>query len=115
MKIEILPDPQKSLGGSAVIRVSGANGVPSHVSLSVFDRSRDRWLADQTWQAVPVRFGPYPVTRTSDGGEFTIGSEIVDHIAEYTPLTWSLATAGSMWIGRIRSWRPRAARPSVES
>lgn len=88
MKIEILPDPQKPLGGSAVLRLDGASGLPDAVTLAVYDRTRERWLADQTWQGVPVRFGPYPVTQTADGAaSITVGSEIVDHIDEYTPLT----------------------------
>lgn len=88
MQIDILPDPDRPLGGSALLRIREGVGLSGTLSVSVFDRSKERWLADRAWQPVPVRFGPYPISHAADGAaEITVGAEIVDHVDEYAPLT----------------------------
>lgn len=94
MTITIMPDPQRPHGGGAILRLTDTAPLGNETTVSVFDRSRERWLGDKAWQPAPARFGPYPVQMSADGAqEVAVGSEIVDHIDEYAPLRLEVGEA----------------------
>lgn len=88
MTIDIVPDPQRPHGGGAILRLPADAQVADEATVSIYDRSRQRWLGDKAWQPSQERFGPYQVQVATDGTkEIAVGSEIVDYIEEYSPLS----------------------------
>ncbi len=137
MTLRAVPDPDEPGGGFGYLVLGGVNFSDSTVNVQVFDSYSDRWLGasagdgpitvgDGNWQSEPHAFGPYPTHGRGDEYWVRIGPEIVNKIAEYTPLRITVAghSAEIIWpddvlpriapalVGEIRSSAVR--RPTSE-
>lgn len=92
------PDPQEPAGGFAFLELPGGALPDAPVGVAVQEVFGDRWLAptgdvagrvgigNPNWQTTRHDFGPYTVHRHDGADWVRIGPEIVNKLAEYTPL-----------------------------
>ncbi|MEP2031150.1 MAG: hypothetical protein ABJI96_20825 [Paracoccaceae bacterium] len=102
MTLRVVPDPEEPGGGFGYLVLEAVNSTEPTVDVQVFDTYSDRWLGasegdgpitigDGNWQAEAYAFGPYPMQDKGGALWIRIGPEIVNKIAEYTPLRISVA------------------------
>ncbi|WP_425043966.1 hypothetical protein [Primorskyibacter sp. S87] len=98
MSLLVHPDPQHPAGGYAFLECPSGSLPDGQVTVAVFDSFSERWLAasdapgariavgDPNWQTQRYEFGPYDVHRHDGADWVRVGPEIVNKLAEYTPL-----------------------------
>ncbi|MEL7012559.1 MAG: hypothetical protein AAFO72_04680 [Pseudomonadota bacterium] len=85
--VDIRPDPAHPRGGYACITLD-ANAISgTEVSLTIRNQFNDKYLGQDGWQGVKAYFGPYVVETSGDTAKLVVGTEIVNHLEEYTPLS----------------------------
>ncbi len=108
--LTILPDPDRSAGGYAQLRLPAGAVSSDTVSVSVFDRYNEKFIGANDWQATAEHFGPYPVTSLPTGEQvLSIGPEIVNRLTEFQPLRFDIGdySADATWPDVVRP-APRA-------
>lgn len=129
MSLTIMPNADRPHGGYATLTVGAGELGVTEVTVSVFDAYSERHLGGRGWQADPVAFGPYPVTKTPAGMEIVIGPEIVNQLEEYAALkitlgdksyttTWPddvVPAPGAARLGDIFTGGPREAQEAVHA
>lgn len=136
MTLRAVPDPDEPGGGFGYLVLEGPDFSNNKVNVQVFDTYSDRWLGasagdgpvtvgDGNWQSEPHVFGPYPARAKDAEYWVRIGPEIINKIAEYTPLRITVADHSTdiIWpddvlpriapalVGEIRSSAVRQPRP----
>lgn len=85
--LDVRPDPKHPRGGYAVFCLSFDEVPSGEVSLTVRNRFNDKYLNKSGWQSAKAYFGPYMVRASGDHAEIVVGTEIVNLVEEYTPVT----------------------------
>lgn len=103
MSLRVHPDPQEPAGGYAFLELQAGSLPDGAQRVAVFDAFGERWLArandtdasggiaEAHWQTELFEFGPYEVYRHDGADWVRIGPEIVNQLAEYAPLRFTLA------------------------
>ena len=101
MTLQVLPDPDRPTGGSAILVLPAGGLAGTSVTVAIGLRGEGmRWLApgagdtaarigtgEGDWRPEMFRFGPYPVIRDGAAARVVIGPEIVNKLREYLPVT----------------------------
>ncbi|MEM6482289.1 MAG: hypothetical protein AAF922_18655 [Pseudomonadota bacterium] len=85
--VNIRPDPAHPRGGYACITLEASQINATEVSLTIRNQFNDKYLGQDGWQGVKAYFGPYAVEISGDTAKLVVGTEIVNHLEEYTPLS----------------------------
>lgn len=123
MTLRVVPDPDETRGGYGYLVLEGGYFPDAPVSVQIFDSYSDRWLGasadagpisvgEGNWQSESHAFGPYQGHRRDGELWVRIGPEIVNKVAEYTPLRITVAerSADIIWPDDVL---PRIA-PALE-
>ncbi|MEM6739416.1 MAG: hypothetical protein AAF646_04820 [Pseudomonadota bacterium] len=85
--LDVRPDPKRPRGGYAIFLVEGGALPAGEVSLTLRNRFNDKYLDASGWQSAKAYFGPYTAEEKGNRIEIVVGSEIVNLVEEYTPVT----------------------------
>ena len=88
--MSIRPDSAHPRGGYARITLDAGAVDGTEVSLTIRNSFNDKYLGTDGWQAGRAYFGPYRVDVSGEQAEFVVGTEIVNLVEEYTPLSIGL-------------------------
>lgn len=103
--LTILPDPARSAGGYAQLRLPAGSVSSDTVTVSIFDLYNDKFIGANDWQAVAEYFGPYTVTSLDSGEQVvSIGPEIVNRLEEFQQLRFNIGdySAEATWPDVVR-------------
>jgi hypothetical protein len=92
MSLEVVRDPSRRMGGSALIRLATATEGASRVTLRRDDGAL--CLGPNGWSGAEHAFGPYPIERDGRGAFLRVGPEIVDRVEAYLPVEIALPELG---------------------
>ncbi|MEM6824595.1 MAG: hypothetical protein AAF566_05750 [Pseudomonadota bacterium] len=85
--LTIGPDPAHPHGGYAIIVLESDPAASAEISLAIRNSFNEKYLGEAGWQSVKAYFGPYRAEVEDGKAQFVVGTEIVNHIEEYTPIT----------------------------
>ncbi|CAM5524890.1 hypothetical protein FALB51S_04114 [Frigidibacter albus] len=111
--LTIGPEPGRTGGGYAQLRLPAGSLDTETVAVSVYGLFRERYIGVGGWQSTPSYFGPYPVkTLQSDEQAVTIGPEIVNSLEEFLALRFDIGgySADVTWPDAIQ---PAPGMPSL--